>query len=97
VFTYDATGTKLKKCMSEIGSVTGETYYTGMFEYDKNMTLTLIHTDEAHAANSNYSSALAVGGEMALKTGTNFLSGSTIKNTIKNEPNISGSILTITK
>jgi hypothetical protein len=46
VYIYDAIGTKLKKSFSETGSVTGETYYAGMFEYDKNKALTLIHTDE---------------------------------------------------
>ena len=45
MYTYDATGVKLKKRLISDGNIT-DRYYTGTYEYDNNMLPVLIHFDE---------------------------------------------------
>lgn len=45
MYTYDATGAKLKKSLISDGNIT-DRYYTGTYEYDKDSLPVLIHFDE---------------------------------------------------
>jgi len=65
VYIYDATGVKLKKVVTNSGATTSR-YYTGLFEYDDNKALVLMHTDEG-MVNVSHTGGLAYTYEYHLK------------------------------